>query len=213
MDVSCFSVGPSVDIDLFQPRPWEDRYSSTRPIRIAAMIRPSTPRRAPRITMEVLRRISLKYGGKVEILLFGTTAKDPRFQEYPLDFQWKMAGVLNPRQMAELLNQVDIFVDFSSYQAMGLTALEAMACGVAVIVPKEGGAGSFVQDRGNALMVDTSSPFVCEAALTQLIEDKILRDRLQHRAIFDACAYSPEASAYKILKVLFIDKPLANESN
>jgi hypothetical protein len=39
-----------------------------------------------------------------------------------------LAGVLNQKQISNLLNQVDIFVDFSTYQAMGLTGLEAMSC-------------------------------------------------------------------------------------
>ena len=31
---------------------------------------------------------------------------------------------------------IDVFADFSNYQAMGLTAMEAMCCGAAVIVPQ-----------------------------------------------------------------------------
>src|SRR5262249_57038422 len=66
----CVLVGPSVNVDLFRPRP---RLLPERPdvVRIAAMIRPATPRRQPRRTMEVLRAVHRSHGDRVEILIFG----------------------------------------------------------------------------------------------------------------------------------------------
>jgi hypothetical protein len=43
----CHVVGPSVDIDLFMPRPRYKEDSQNRPICIGAMIRPTSPRRGP----------------------------------------------------------------------------------------------------------------------------------------------------------------------
>jgi len=199
----CTVVGPSVDIDLFRPRPRQDPEYPDRPIRIAAMVRPSSPRRSPKLTMEVLREVSQKYKNNIEIIIFGCDSKDPAFTTLPRDFPFYNAGVLTREQLAFLLNEIDIFVDFSKYQAMGLTAMEAMACGVAVIVPSKGGARSFAKNEKNSLVVDTSAREACVAALERLIVDDDLRLRLQQEAIFDICKFFPEQAAYKILEALF----------
>jgi glycosyltransferase involved in cell wall biosynthesis len=102
-----------------------------------------------------------------------------------------------------LLNEVDIFADFSTYQAMGLTAMEAMSCGVAVIVPRAGGASSFARDEENALMVDTASERECYKALERLVLDNELRIRLQNQALIDVAGFGPDRVAAAILQVLF----------
>jgi GT2 family glycosyltransferase/glycosyltransferase involved in cell wall biosynthesis len=196
-------VGASVNIDLFRPRPPQKGAGSERLLRIAAMIRPSTPYREPKLTMEVLRRTSRKYKHKVEPVLFGAELEDAAFGALPHDFSWRLAGVLTQKQVAQLFNEVDIFVDFSSHQAMGLTALEAMACGVAVIVPEYGGATTFARNEQNSLVVDTTSPEACWQALQCLIEDRELRGRLQREAISDTALLFPERSAFDILQILF----------
>jgi glycosyltransferase involved in cell wall biosynthesis len=139
----------------------------------------------------------------VEIVLFGADLEDPAFGALPHDFPWTLTGVLTQKQVARLFNEVDIFVDFSSHQAMGLTALEAMACGVAVIVPEYGGATTFARHGENSLVVDTTSRAACWQALHRLIEDDALRSRLQRAAIHDVAQLFPERSAFDILQTLF----------
>jgi hypothetical protein len=202
-DVECSVVGPSVNVDLFRPRRRRDPDWPVRPLRIAAMIRPSTPRRNPKLTMEVLREFHRAHGETVEIILFGSESSDPEFLDLPRDFGWRNAGMLTRRELAFLLNEIDIFVDFSEFQAMGLTAMEAMACGAAVIVPQKGGASSFAVQERNALIVDTSSPEACLETLKRLTLDEKLRARLQQQALVDICAYHPERAAYNVLNELF----------
>lgn len=200
----CGVVGPSVDIDRFFPLPAGPLHASpAAPLRVTAMIRPSSPRRSPRLTMEILRRLSHHYGERVAITLFGVAPQDPGFAELPQDFDWQLAGMLETERVAALLGRTDIFVDFSTWQAMGLTALEAMAGGAAVIVPAAGGATSFVRHAENALVVDTTSPEACWRALRSLADDDALRQRLRAEAIRDACAFFPERAALKILEQLW----------
>ena len=201
--VECTVVGPSVNTDLFRPRPRSGLERPDRAVKIAAMVRLSTPYREPKLTMELLRQASRHYGADVEVVIFGTSLDDPGFAELPRDFAWNLAGVLNQKQVARLLNEVDIFVDFSPYQAMGLTALEAMACGAAVIVPERGGAVSFAWHEENSLVIDTSSPEACWHALQRLIEDHHLRSHLQRNALVEIADFFPERPAFNILNVLF----------
>jgi len=69
------------------------------------------------------------------------------------------------------MNELDIFVDFSSRQAIGLSAMEAMVCGAAVIVPLNGGATTFAINEKNSLLVNTSSSDECYNSLIRLLED------------------------------------------
>ena len=196
-------VGASVDIDLYRPRPHQTALWPNGPLKIAAMIRPESPYREPFKTMQLLHKTSQKYKGEVEIHLFGTPYENPAFQELPHEFPWKLYGVLSPEQVANLLSQADIFIDYSSHQAMGLTAMEAMACGCAVIVPQHGGASSYAVHERNCLVTDTSSFEHVWIAMQHLIDDEKLRTNLQRNAIHDICSYFPEQAAINILNVLF----------
>jgi GT2 family glycosyltransferase/glycosyltransferase involved in cell wall biosynthesis len=200
--VDCHIVGSSVDIDTFRPRPRKDPDWPARPLRIAAMIRPSTPRRQAALTMQALYHLS-HHNSDVEIILFGCDLNDPGFSKLERDFPWQLAGILTRPQLVALLNEVDIFVDFSSYQAMGLTAMEAMACGVAVIVPQAGGTASFSHHEKNSLVIETDSVEPCVDALDRLIRDEQLRTSIQQQSIFDICHHFPEKAAYNILETLF----------
>lgn len=202
-------TGPSIDIDLFRPIRRKEPAWPARPLRVTAMIRPSTPRRQPELTMHVLHELILAQREKVEIILFGCQPDDPAFTRIAQNYHkgkktsWRHAGVLTRPEMVTLFNECDIFVDFSSFQAMGLTALEAMACGAAVVVPERGGSSSFCRHEENALITDTASEAACLESLERLIQDQALRSKLQQQAIVDVCHYAPEQAAYKILEALF----------
>ncbi|AUI69528.1 glycosyltransferase [Beggiatoa leptomitoformis] len=194
-------VGASYNADLFVPR--LNRTEKTDRLRISAMIRPSSSRRGALRTMQILQRIYQEFTNQIEIILFGVAEDNPAFQALPRDFAYQNLGLQTPEQLAILLAQIDIFVDFSNFQAMGLTAMEAMASGAAVIVPTIGGSDSFAVHQKNALMIDTSKTTDCYAALKQLITDNTLRNTLMKQAPQDIAKFYPEKSAYRILKVLF----------
>jgi GT2 family glycosyltransferase/glycosyltransferase involved in cell wall biosynthesis len=196
-------VGPSVEIDRFRPRPRMLDGAGMPPLRIGAMVRPVMGYRSPELTMRVLQEVYRRYRSQVEILVFGSNPPLLASSGLPDKFAWKLAGELSPQQVARFVNELDIFVDFSSHQAMGLTALEAMACGAAVIVPLNGGAVSFAAHERNSLVIDTSSFDACLNALARLIEDRDLLGSLQRNALFDVCKFYPEKPALEILKLLF----------
>jgi GT2 family glycosyltransferase len=196
----CTVIGSSCNIDLFIPR---SERSNITTVRICAMIRPSSSRRGAERTMRVLSKLQQNYGDKVEIILFGVTDNDPQFLALKRDFKYKNLGICLPKQLAQLFNKVDIFVDFSNFQAMGLTAMEAMACGVAVIVPKIGGTNSFAIDQKNSIVIDTTSDHRCYTALSNLVSNRKRRLSLMTQASQDMAAFYSEKPAYRILKKLF----------
>jgi glycosyltransferase involved in cell wall biosynthesis len=202
-NLDCHLVGGHIDTDLFRPRPCSATHG--KPLRIAAMIRPVSERRSPHLTMEILQQASKVYGKKLEFMLFGCEPYDPDFLPLPRDFPWKLAGELRPTQIANLLNQSDIFVDYSVFQGLGLTAMESLCCGLAAIVPEQGGTATFAKHEENCLVVDTRDHKACFTALQRLIEDDGLRGKLQKNAIRSGLQFYPELPAFKILQALFPD--------
>ena len=194
-------IGISVNVDLFRPR--DQIPFGRKPVNIVAMIRPSTPYRSPIFTLSILKKIEKKYGDQIQIWLFGDNDIRENVDQSYLDFNWKQFGKLTQHQVASMLSKADIFTDFSSHQAMGLTALEAMASGCSVIVPENGGAVEFVRHKVNGIVVDTTNFQDSMLGLEELIENDALRKQLQLNAIHDVTNYYPEKAAYNIMHCLF----------
>ena len=198
--LDCALVSASFDAEIFRPRLPAPAAS---PVRIAAMVRPSTPRRQPGLTVDVMRTLAQRLGVRVEIVLFGSEPSDPALRAFRLDFPHVFLGVLDDRQLSALMSEVHVFADLSTYQALGVASLEAMASGAAVVVPEAGGASTFARHEVNALAVDTSSLDACAACLERLATDAALRDRLAAQAIADAGLHTPDRAVAGILEVLF----------
>ncbi len=194
-------IGISINIDLFRPR--DNKIFGQKPIKVVAMIRADSEYRNPIYTLEVLRQIKKEFKQNVIVQVFGTS--DIRYANLsiPLDFDFEQYGILTQLQVANLLSNADIFVDFSTHQAMGLTALEAMACGCAVIVPQNGGAIEFVQDGVNGIVVNSDDEQMCYNALRNLIQLDEKRRDIQLSGIHHVVQYYPEKAAYNTLNYLF----------
>ena len=194
-------VGISVNIDLFRPR--DSIQFGVKPVTIVAMIRPNSPYRNPEMTLSILSNISKKFDKDVDILLFGSNDVRSVVNHRYLDFRWRQLGKLTQFQVAAMMSKADIFTDFSSHQAMGLSALEAMAAGCSVIVPRNGGAVEFIHHRKNGIVVDTFDFHDSLNGLCELVENDELRKQLQLNGIHDVVQYYPEKASYNILDVLF----------
>lgn len=179
-------VEPSIDSDLF--RPADGR--SPGPIRVVGMVRPRTPRRQPAGTVAILERLRREHTEAVETITFGCEIDELLGITDDPTTLGAHRGTLRRHQVAELLGQADIFLDLSTYQAFGRTALEAMACGCAAVVPRLGGAAEFAVPGHNSLMVDTSDLAATGAALAALVADPDRLTAMRSAAVQTAARYS-----------------------
>ncbi|MBS7793113.1 glycosyltransferase [Roseococcus sp. SDR] len=194
-------IGPSVDVGKFRPLS-DEGLDPGRPVRVMAMVRPSTPRRAPELTARILSELVSRFGSEVEVYCFGGSIEE--IQHASLGLRGvRSLGHLPASAMPDVLGNTDVFLDFSVWQAMGLTALEAMASGAAVVVPRRGGTSDFCVHEVNSLMVDTTDEAACLEAASRLIEDSGLRTRLRLEGMQTASAFAPEVSAFNLLEGLF----------
>jgi glycosyltransferase involved in cell wall biosynthesis len=143
-------VAPSIDHDVYFP----GLNKSESQIWISAMIRPSSPRRAPNRTMRLLKNLKELYGEKININVFGCTNEDIFDNNLPSDFNYHNHGVLLRSQVSALLRKSHLFIDLSDYQAFGRTGLEAMACGCGSLGPVLGGTDEYLVHGVNGYAVD-----------------------------------------------------------
>jgi glycosyltransferase involved in cell wall biosynthesis len=191
-------VSASIDHDVYYPSGPRNEGR----ISIAAMVRPKTPRRAPRRTARILELIASRYGESVSLISFGCDQEDLdeagiRFSEHI-----EHRGTLARRGVADVLRQADLFLDLSDYQAFGRTALEGMACGCVPVLPVFGGADEFVRHWINGFVVDTRS----DAAIIETVEAYVsagvgTHRRLRMAALETALDYTIEKAAFSELKL------------
>ena len=158
-------------------------------------------------TSDLSAELKEKYGNRISIRIFGSDPKRKMadllfFKACGMDFEYINYGLLNPKQTSLLLAQTDVFLDLSTFQAMGLTAMEAMCCGCATVVPVHGGTSSFAVNNENALVIDTLQEDVCLEAAEKLIDDIQLRTELSRNAFMSMCNFYPEKVAYNILSLI-----------
>lgn len=196
--VAVHKVEPSIDHDVYRPGA---RTSGGR-IHVAAMIRPQTPYRGAERTMRLFSRLAKMHPERFAFHVFGSEVDDDEFLRLTRDFEFRQHGKLLRPEVAALLSKCDIFVDLSDYQAFGRTALEAMACGCAAVVPVHGGGDEYALDGVNAVVVDPFDEDECLARLERLCTDHAMRKRHQQAGLKTASRYSTAAAADSILRLL-----------
>ena len=185
-------VSPSIDHDVYYPS--LNRNYDT--ITISAMVRPKSPRRAPRRTMRILRSLYQKYGDMININIFGCEDQEIFENQLPNDFNYFNHGVLSRIQVATLLRTCHLFLDLSDYQAFGRTGLEAMATGCVSVLPILGGAVDYSENEVDSYLVDTRSDEDILNAVNKFI--KLTPDHMQQmllKAIEKAGNYSVKKAA------------------
>ena len=81
--------------------------------------------------------------------------------------------------VAQVLNNFDVFLLSSTTEGFSIATIEAMACGLPVVVTRSGGPEEIVTDAKDGLLVDVVSPSQIASALELLTNDKALRERLE----------------------------------
>ncbi|MAR57145.1 MAG: hypothetical protein CMM93_08190 [Rickettsiales bacterium] len=192
-------IAPSFDQELFYP----DLARGENPVPvISAMIRPTTPWRGPKRSMRVLKAIKDRFEDQVEIRTFGCPLTEIGGYGLETEFDFYHYEILGRRQVAQLLQASDIFLDLSDFQAFGRTALEAMACGCAVIAPQAGGVNTYATDEKDCLLVDTENEEACIAAACELVEDAMKRHAMAQAGMETGLRYSNHRSALSFIDLV-----------
>ncbi len=87
-------------------------------------------------------------------------------------------GLLGRQQLAAYLSASDIAIDSSLFHGFGMLAIEAMACGTAVVLTDSGGCHEYANPEVNCLLTPPRDVKAMEEAVNRLTIDGSLRRRL-----------------------------------
>ncbi|MGH8556919.1 MAG: glycosyltransferase family 4 protein [Methylococcales bacterium] len=88
-------------------------------------------------------------------------------------------GVLNQERLANLLSEMDLFVQASRYESYGMAVAEAVAAGLSVVSTRTGAATELILDKHNGFLVPVADPCALQNALKDLIGNPELRNRFR----------------------------------
>ncbi|MGE3781961.1 MAG: glycosyltransferase [Alphaproteobacteria bacterium] len=194
----------SVEIDPFGPADERMPGQPLGPVSIVANLRPSERRSGAERTIDVLEQVARMAECPISVQVFGANDSELADAGLARSFLWNF-GELSRDGRARLLSYADIFVDLADYQPVGLTALEAMLSGAAIVVPAIGAASDFVQNGSNGVLAQTTNRSTCLEQILHLVRDARLRRRLQIAAITGAHGLVPERSAVTFLETVAAD--------
>lgn len=104
--------------------------------------------------------------------------------------------------VAAVLQIADVAVQPSHFEALGLSAIEALACGVPVVASDVGGLPDFVRDGENGRLVPVQDVDALVSALHELIADRDLRTRLAASARASVAEYDEQVVFARMRRLL-----------
>lgn len=185
-------VQASIDHDIYFPR----HAAESDRLRVTAMVRPQTPRRAPKRTLRILEQVAFTHP-ELEISYFGCDTSTLEALGMFTSAALTRLGALSRVQVASVLRHSDLFLDLSDFQAFGRTGLEGMACGCVPVLPIFGGATEYADHQVNSYLVDTRSDEEIIAAVESFVGGRPeQKAQMRKSAIETAFRYSVGKAAF-----------------
>jgi glycosyltransferase involved in cell wall biosynthesis len=105
--------------------------------------------------------------------------------------------------MAAVYARADLFVDAQWHAGWNNPVIEAMACGTPVVCTDIGGVQDFAFNLRTALLVPTRDPDALASAITRMIDDAALRERLATNALAEVKRFDWDRAADEFLGKLY----------
>lgn len=101
---------------------------------------------------------------------------------------------------AKVLNNFDVFVLSSLSEGFSISTIEAMACGIPVVVTRSGGPEEIVIDGYNGIMVESNDDIGIADAISELIKSPKLKENIVnagHKIIYEKFTLSAMIKKYQ----------------
>lgn len=107
------------------------------------------------------------------------------------------------QDVPEIMASLDVLVMASEAETFGRVIIEGMAAGVPVVGTKAGGVVNIIDDGVNGLLVQQQNPQALAEALSRLIGDKDLREKMTKEALKKArSVYAEDVVMPQVSKIL-----------
>ncbi|MBN2281598.1 MAG: glycosyltransferase family 4 protein [Candidatus Marinimicrobia bacterium] len=105
-------------------------------------------------------------------------------------------------KLRTLYNMSRVFFSTSKWEGWGLTPMEAMACGCAVVAVKNQGIDEFLKNNINAFVIDEKDRLGAMDKISKLLEDTYLRDKFFQESKHTLATFSEMEFATRFEKCL-----------
>ena len=149
-----------------------------------------------RYSYQVLEKLKGKYND-LDVYMFGTREPDKKFPA--LKKFVKNASVDN---LVELYNTVSVFICSSIYEGYGLTGMEAMACGAALVSSDYEAVHDYAVNNENALLSPVGDVDKMVGNVIYLFENENERSRLSKAGIKSLEKFNWDTAIDAIIEIL-----------
>lgn len=164
------------------------------------MLYHKAPYKGSKNTLKVIMDLKKSYP-ELELIMFGTAdtpKKLPKWVTYHKN--------ATQAETIEIYNDISIFVSGTIKEGFGLTGLEAMACGAALVSTDYLGAKEYAQDNINSLLSPVNEYTTLQKNIKILMKDNTLRIRLAKNGVKKAQEYSWDKAYNRFKKIIFKSK-------
>ena len=112
-------------------------------------------------------------------------------------------GWVSGRTKQELLDEADLFLMPSHFEALGMSILEAMAARIPVLATDVGGIPDLIDNNVHGILVPKKNPGALAAAFIELCETPDVRERLADSAYTMVCSRYASAQVMSQLEDLY----------
>jgi glycosyltransferase involved in cell wall biosynthesis len=118
-------------------------------------------------------------------------------KEYGLEERVQLIGFVESEDLPALYSASKVFCFISHEEGFGLPPLEAMACGIPVVVANRGSLPEICADAG--FYVEPKDPEMVSQAINKLLHDTALWEEMSHRCKNQAAKFSWNETARKYI--------------
>lgn len=187
-----------VNLSIFHPGARQDRYNL--PACYILFVGTLEPRKNLQMLLKTWIQVQDDFKD-TWLVIAGTQGSVHRTANLPASVERvKYLDYVDEDALAGLYAKATLFVLPSLEEGFGLPALEAMACGVPVLVSNGGALPEVVRDAG--LIFDLADPEALAISMRQCLQDQDLRLLLKEKGFARAQAFSWQTSAELIWNVL-----------
>ncbi len=178
--IHCIPNG--LDLSRF-PAPDLDQVPDGRRVWVVGTYGTFTEQKGQRVFLQAASEV-LGRGMDVEFLLMGHGPDKPKLRQLAEGMGIKNRVTFAPSTSTDNRNlgNVDVFVEPSYQEGLGLSVLQAMAAGIPVIASGVGGIFNLVQDGQTGVLVPKGDASALAGAIQRLLEDPQQRIEMARRA-------------------------------
>ena len=170
------NVGNGLDTELFRPDPTLEKAAAE----LLCVGRASDPNKGIHSLLRALSQLP----SHVRLTLVDSPGSSARrwARELGCGDRLQLAGRVSTAELIRLYQRATLLVVPSRYEGFGLPAVEAMACGTAVVACAAGALPEVLETTGGGVLVPPDDPRALARTVADLLEQPATRARLAHQA-------------------------------